>query len=72
VKNALHAHRVKNVSHVPNKLPQPQLKKNWSPTKSNCRKTVRKAPKAIVHAAAPVASVVAATVASVSVTPTAT
>jgi hypothetical protein len=28
VKNARHAHRVKNVSHVPNKLPQPQLKKN--------------------------------------------
>jgi hypothetical protein len=27
-KNALHARRVKNVNHVPNKLPQPQPKKN--------------------------------------------
>jgi hypothetical protein len=72
VKNVLRAHRVKNASHVPSKPLLPLPKKNWQPTKSNCRKTVRKAPKAIVHAAAPVASVVAATVASVNAMPTAT
>ncbi|MNE14254.1 hypothetical protein D3C80_1071240 [compost metagenome] len=77
VKNA---HHVKSVNHAlhaksaslvqPNRLRKP-LKSNCQ-TKSCCRTTTRKAPKANAHVAAPVASVAAATVASVSVMPTAT
>jgi hypothetical protein len=71
VKNALRALRVKSVNRAPNK-PLPSLKKKCSATKSNWQKTVRKAPKAIVHVVAPAASVVAAIVVSVNVMPTAT
>ena len=54
-----------------NRLLLPLAKKNCCRTKSNCRKRVRTTPKAIVRAAAPAASVVAATVVSVNVMPTA-
>ncbi|MNR45555.1 hypothetical protein D3C85_1644170 [compost metagenome] len=71
VKSANRVRRVKSVSLAqPNRLLK--LLKSNCRTKSCCRMTTWKAPKANALAAAPVASVVAATVASVNAMPTAT
>ena len=79
-KNVQPVHRAKNVNHVlraknvhHGKSSRSLLKtKKYCPAKHRPRKSRRKTPKAIVHAAAHVVNVVAATVANVNAMPMAT
>ena len=72
VKNVNHVLRAKNVHHAKyRQLPLLKTKKHC-PAKHRPWKSRRKTPKAIVHAAAHVVSVVAATVANVNAMPMAT